>query len=351
MKIKIITIHAMHNPGSVLQAYALQEYLNKENNVKIIDYQPDYFYNEGNKIKLLLKKILFRKQYRLRNKKFMDFVYNNMNLTDKYKTYQELIKANLLADVFIVGSDQLWNTDFPCGNDLSFYLKFIEKGKKISYSTSIGKKIIDEKNKKMLIDNLKEFKHISVREKSTSITLSNLLEKKINWVCDPVFLLPKEKYMSFINKDLHFINKYVVVYLAPKSKCLDNIIKYYKNMGLDIILVGGVTKRCYCDKHIIDTGPEDFLNLIYHAETVVSTSFHATAFCLIFHKNFISILPERNGERIISLLEQTNLTNRCVKNDINIKEINKPIIWDDVDVKLNSYIEESKEYLNNAIKA
>lgn len=353
MQIKIITIHAMHNPGSVFQAYALQEYLkeNETNKVEIIDYRPNYFYNEGNKLKLLIKKIVYRKSYNSRNKKFINFIEDNMKLTKTYETYEELEKANLLANFFIVGSDQLWNTDFPCGNDLAFYLKFVKEGTKISYSTSVGKKYIDEHNKEILMNNLSDFKSISVREKSTSITLEKLFNKQVTWVCDPVFLLSKEKYMQFIDaSNPIFDNKYVAVYLAPESKILDSIIEHYKRKGYSIVLVGGVTKRCKCDKHIADVGPEDFLNLIYHAEAIVSTSFHATAFCHIFHKEFITILPKKNGERITSLLSQTDLLNRGIEEKINFNEIEQPIVWEYVDERLNKYIDNSRKYLKNALK-
>lgn len=350
MKIKIITIHAMHNPGSVFQAYALQEYLKEDNNVEIIDYRPDYFYSEGNKLKLLIKKIIYGNSYKSRNQKFTKFIDTYMQLTDKYHSFDDLKKANISSDLFIVGSDQLWNTDFPCGNDLAFYLKFVKDGVKISYSTSVGKRIIDEKNKKVLENNLTDFKKISVREKSTSIILEEMLKRDINWACDPVFLLKKEKYMKFINNESPFSKKYVVIYLAPKSKILDSIVQYYKEKGLYVILAGGVTKRCYCNKHIIDVGPEDFLNLIYHAEFVVSSSFHATAFCHIFHKEFITIIPQKNGERITSLLEQTELTNRGVKDKIDFNEINETIIWSNVEEKLGEYIDNSKDYLEKAIR-
>lgn len=350
MKIKIITIHAMHNPGSVLQAYALQEYLKNNYEVKIIDYRPNYFYDEGSKLKLALKKLLYGRAYKSRENKFRDFVKNNMQLTQLYKSYEELENSNLNADVFITGSDQLWNTDFPCGNDRAFYLKFVNCGKKISYSTSIGKKNIDEKNQKVLKENLMDFSNISVREKSTVDFLNNLLNKKVTWVCDPVFLLDKSKYTKFIDNRYSIEEKYVFVYLPPELKVLDMLIDEYKKRGYKIILGGGVLKRCECDNHIIDMGPEDFLSLIYYADIVISTSFHATAFCHIFHKEFFTILPTKNGERISSLLEQTELSTRGIKEDTKEYDIDGANInWETVDIKLREYINESKNYIDKAL--
>ena len=351
MDIKIITIHAMHNPGSVFQAYALQEYLKSEHSVEIIDYRPLYLYSEGSMFKLIVKKILWGHAYRNRNKKFIEFVEKKMNLTHKYKTLRELCLANLSADVFMTGSDQLWNTDFPCGKDEAFYLSFVKTGKKISYSTSVGKKDIDQDNLNLLKEKLADFSSLSVREKSTAEQLSSALKRNVSWVCDPVLLLPASSYMPFIAADSPFNKKYAVVYLLGSSERLDKVVDYYKSKGLFVVLAGGFTKRCNCDLHIKDVGPEDFLNLIYHAEIVISSSFHATAFCHIFHKNFITFLPKANGERISSLLECSGLETHSVHHEeaVDLTKIDESIDWNIVEKKLNVYIEHSKEFLKSEL--
>lgn len=350
MDIKIITIHAMHNPGSALQAYALQEYLQGRYNAKIIDYRPKYFYSEGSKWKLLLKKMLYKKEYKSRTHKFDSFIQNNIRLTKKYESLKELCDGNITGDVFIVGSDQLWNTDFPCGNDDAFYLDFVKSGKKISYSTSVGKRYIDNDNEKRLLAKLEEFSSLAVREKSTAEYLSNILRKNVEWVCDPVFLLKKESYLKFVGEKSIICKPYVVVYLSGVDERLDMIIEEYRNLGFYIVLAGGFSRRCRCDLHIKDVGPEEFLNLIYYAECVISSSFHATAFCHIFEKNFITLIPDKNGERIISLLEQSQLRNRAVETSVDFSKINQEIDWKSVFIKMDSYISSSMNYLHSAIE-
>ena len=121
-------------------------------------------------------------------------------------------------------------------------------------------------------------------------------------------------------------------------------------MGLMIVLGGGYNKsRCVCDVHIKDMGPLDFLNCIKFAEVVVSTSFHATAFCHIFHKEFVTILPQKNGERINSLLNQTGLPNRGVYDFMDKDILQKKINWNDVDERLFEYIQASKLYLDESL--
>ena len=346
MEIKIITLHSLFNPGSALQAFALQEYLSKDNNVQIIDYRPSYSRYGKSFIKALVRKILFFRLRLSESKKFNRFMNKFMNLTRTFYSYKSLRKACLNADLFIVGSDQLWNTDYPCGNDDAFYLDFVKGTKKITYSTSVGKKIIDEKNLNKIMEFADTFSSIAVREKDTAIQLTKKLERTVTWVCDPVFLLNRNVYESMIVQKPIFDKTYAFIYLSPKSPMLDILIDYYRSKGLMIVLGGGYNKsRCNCDIHLKDMGPLDFLNCIRFAEVVISTSFHATAFCHIFHKEFVTILPPKNGERIVSLLEQTGLTNRSVIDKVDFNAIQKKIDWNETDQKLNEYIHESKLYL------
>ena len=345
MKSEIITIHAMHNPGSVYQAYALQQYLIKYNQeVEIIDYRPDYFYKEKSGIKYYIKKLLFNKLYKSRNNRFNEFINKNMQLSDQIKSYEKLENYDFNADKYIVGSDQLWNSDFACGNDLAFYLDFVEdNSKKYSYSTSVGKKIIDKNNYDILKEHLNKFNLLSVREKSTAIFLQKELQRQVNFVCDPVFLLKKEEYLKFINP-INITNKFVMVYLTPKNDIVDSLVQRYKDEGYTIILVGGFSKRCECDIHIKDAGPEEFLSYIYYSSVVISTSFHATAFAHIFHKDFYTILPKNNSERIESLLSVSNLLERGLS---SFKISSNKIDWNDVDIKIENYVNESKEYIDS----
>ena len=339
MEIKIITLHSLFNPGSAFQAFALQKYLSKKHDVQIIDYRPAYSRYGGSFLKAFIRKILFFRLRLSESKKFNGFMNEYMNLTKTFYSYKSLSKAKLNADLFIVGSDQLWNTDFACGNDNAFYLDFVKNAKKITYSTSVGKKIIDEKNLNKIKEFADSFSSIAVREKDTAVQLTEKLRRTVTWVCDPVFLIDREIYELMIEQKSRFDKPYVFVYLSPKSPMLDTVIEYYRSKGFMILLGGGYNKsRCDCDVHIKDMGPLEFLNCIKFAEVVVSTSFHATAFCHIFHKEFVTILPPKNGERIVSLLEQTGLMNRSVAEKVDIDAIEKTIDWKSVDIRLDEYV-------------
>lgn len=348
--INIITLHSIPNPGSVLQAYALQQFLFEMGyDNEIIDYRPFYSNIGKNKIKGIIRKFLFYRNQRYLLNKYSDFVENNMKLTQNtYSNFNSLVEHPPIADKYLTGSDQLWNLTYDCGKDDAYFLKFIDSDKKYSFATSVGKRNIPIDELNVILKNINTFKSISTREKSTSEILSKSLNREVEWVCDPVFLLDKDKYMRMVKNVEH--EDYAVIYLSKSSDLLDQIVdKIKKEYGYRIILAGGNIKRCSCDLHIKDLGPYDFLSYLYNAKLVISSSFHATAFSHIFHKEFISILPEGNSERIESLLELTGLQDRIIRDTKQLDCLNKNIDFGAVDEKLDIFINTSKEFLINKI--
>ncbi|MCQ2211395.1 MAG: polysaccharide pyruvyl transferase family protein [Paludibacteraceae bacterium] len=345
MRILIITLHSIYNPGSALQAYGLQQFLLQEGyNAEIIDYRPMYSTIGKNKLKGIIRKIMFFRNEKKIKKRYNEFVSNNLILTKKYRTYSQLLSDCPKADVYIAGSDQLWNMSYDCGKDDSYYLKFVTNGRKLSYATSIGKRDISEIEVKRIQELTSDYYSISVREKSTGITLSKRLQREIKWVCDPVFLLPKTQYEKMTKKIL--MEPYAVIYLSAESDLLEAVIRDIREkLRCKIVLLGGNRVRCDCDIHIKDAGPEEFLSLLKYAEIVVSSSFHATAFSLIFHKKFGVILPKGNGERIESLLELSELKSRIIGKEEDFSGLYSKIEYDTRDRFINSFVCESKDYL------
>ena len=349
MNIEILTLHALQNPGSAWQAYALQAYLAPRHNAEIIDYRPPYLLSEGKPLRYLAKRILHGVAYWRRQRKFERFIQSCMKLSARFTSARQLERAQWRADVFMTGSDQLWNPDFPCGRDPAFYLSFVKNARKMAYSTSVGKKDLDAGTRRVLTEKLSDFDAISVREKSTARQLGELLHRDVAWVCDPVFLLSKEAYEPFARGTRQVDGPYALVYLSKASPALDRVVEYYKAKGLRIVLGGGVTRRCQCDLHLKDMGPEDFVGLISRAEVVVSSSFHATAFCHIFHRPFVTFVPSKNGERITSLLEESGLTDHATSHSSvpDSARFDSPIDWNKVDCNLENYIRNSKSFLES----
>ncbi len=348
MRIRIITIHGIPNFGSVFQSYGLCKYLKESGyeDTEIIDYNPAY-YNKGS-IKTLLGRVLNYKSYIIRTRKFRDFVAKNLSLTSKkFKTINELSTENFDADVYIAGGDQLWNVFHDSGNDPAYRLTCFN-GKKISYATSMGQKDFPPDELKKLANDIRDFSSIAVREASSVPLLKSQGLAATN-VVDPVYLLPVEEYEKFLVP----VNQpdYMVVYLVTPSKLLEDTITYLKNKyNLRVILCSGFSKKCTCDEFKKDLGPDEILSYIKNAKIVLSSSFHATAFSIMFQKQFYTILPDTHtNERIEDLLEKRGLSYRIVKNDTKFDEnFDKEIDYSSIK-DYSCLVEKSKDYLKNAL--
>lgn len=348
MKIRIITIHGIPNFGSVFQSYALCNYLqeNGYSDVKLIDYNPEYF--NPKTFRSIVGKILNFCAYLKREKKFRSFVEKNIPLSEKKYTNAKNLETDFEdADVCIAGGDQLWNVYHDCGKDEAYKLTFA-KGKKISYATSMGKKNFSKEDLLALAELIKDFSSVSVRE-SSSVDLLKSVNINAEHSVDPVYLLEKSDYEKFVKP----VNQpdYLLVYLVTPSKLLEDCIAYLsKKYNLKVILCSGFSKKCTCDEFLKDLGPDEILSYIANAKIVLSSSFHATSFSLIFNKQFFTILPDMNtNERIEDLLKHRELSHRIITDNSNLEEALDDVI-DFASVKSYSdYVEKSKNYLRKAL--
>lgn len=349
MKIRIITIHGIPNFGSVFQSYALCEYLKSQgyNDVRIIDYNPRYYTSKS--LRAITGRVLNLGDYVRRTRKFRDFIEQNLPLTGKsFTKLSELKQYDFLADIYIAGGDQLWNVYHTCGNDDAYKLTWIS-GKKISYGTSLGQTDFTDEQVKELVSKISDFSSVSVRE-STSVQMLRTRGIESTHCVDPVYLLDEEKYRKFLKP----VNQppYLLVYLVTPSKLLDRTIEVLsKKYGLKVILCSGFLKKCVCDQFLKDLGPDEILSYIYHAEIVLSSSFHATSFSLIFKKQFFTILPGlHTNERILDLLSQRELMQRIITDEEQLNNACDMKIDYSTLKTYDNMIEASKEYLKGALK-
>ena len=177
MKIDIITCNYAYNYGAVLQTYALSQYLSdQKHDVQVINYQPSYARDTNGKKNIIkvLKSIIRKPDYMKGKKVFNRFLNNYVNLTKKeYKNNIQLKENIPVADIYIAGSDQIWNCNLPNGYDDAFFLDFVPRNKKrISYAASIAMDKINEEQQNRFKTMLKDFDKISVRE-STAVRILN----------------------------------------------------------------------------------------------------------------------------------------------------------------------------------
>lgn len=353
MKIKIITIHCISNFGSVFQAASLQKFLkDHEYDSEIIDYRPKYFDRGRNAVKTLIGRILNNKAYNRRRDKFNSFIENNMTLTERaYKSFSELYSLDKTADVYIAGGDQLWNDYHFSGRDPAYKLAFISQGIKISFGTSLGRDNLSTDEVNRLIQQVSDFSFIGLREKSSIQFFMKAGFKNVMHVTDPVLLLKKDFFEKLSKKPK--ISNYVLIYLVDKSSLLDRIVEFIsKELKLEIVHICGFQKKCYCDYFLKDSGPEEILGYIINANLVISASFHATLFSLLFNKDFVSLLPGKNtNARIIELLDYVGLSNRIITDNSNLVILEESIDYSDVNNILEKFAIESQNKLIELLKS
>ncbi|MDE6098489.1 MAG: polysaccharide pyruvyl transferase family protein [Muribaculaceae bacterium] len=365
MKICTITCHDVYNYGASLQAYALQEYCRSlGHDYCIIDYKPPYLSNHYNLWSIcnpIFDKPVVRELYRMaklpgrlrqlkRKRLFDDFTKKYLSLTKKrYDSSEDIAEDCPSADLYIAGSDQIWNTLFPNGADAAFYLDFVKNGaRKISYAASFATEKIHNGLDSFVKEKLKNFDAISVRESSALQILQKLDFCDATLLADPVFLLAREQWAKLIEKPISGNDEYIFVYDCEKSHKLRAIAEELRRKtGLKICSVSAIYGR-YADKNYELSGPKEFLSLLANARYVLANSFHALAFSLIFQKDFYIVnRNEGINKRMSDLLCSINLSNRLVDKPIDIDL--EAIQYQSVEAEINSLIDTSCHYLNQQI--
>lgn len=345
MKIATITYSWAQNWGAVLQAYALVEYLNSMgHDAKLIDYR-----EFDNKLISTVKSIpdgivdlLTISASKRRILRYNEFREKALKLTEKCNNTAELKKLNKDFDAFVTGSDQVWNVGFGVCKD--FYLEFADSEKKrISYAPSFGVTSIPEEHRKDTIEGINNIQELSVREESGRKIIADLTGREATVVLDPVFLLTQDQWKK-VSKPSGQKEKYIFVYptqITPKLKAAVKLLK--EKTGLKAVSPFYIP-GCKTAK---DIGPREFIDYIANAEYVVASSFHATAFSLIFNKKLIVITHNMTGSRTTDLLTRVGMES-CIISDV--KEV-ETFRWnyDKCNKLMEKYINESKGFLDKAL--
>ncbi len=354
MKIKIITIHCIHNFGSVFQSFGLVKYLRDQGyDAELIDYRPTYYFKGRNAVKKILAIGLNYFAYKRQSQKYDEFINNYLPKGKVYRTIDDLRELDSTDSLFIAGGDQLWNNFHPCGKDDAYKLTFVNQGKKIAYGTSMGRNSFRKEELEELSKKIADFYSIGLREQSTVTMLQPYTKVPVYHVADPVLLLNKIDYMSFIGQEPIIKEPYLVMYLANKSELLSKTVEYVANQyDLKVVHVCGFRKKCKCDYFLKDTGPNDLLNLIYYSGFVVSASFHATIFSILLNKQFCTLLPEAGtNTRIEDALSYYNLNNRIIRKIDDLSQLDKVINFDNVNEIRDIFVQQSKKCLITEIES
>lgn len=326
--VAIITMHRVFNYGSILQAVALSNFLKTNRyNPLVVDYKfPNDYHSSIASRKAVDPTISWFRQHinglcnrviksdvEHKIKGFTDYL-NQLSLTQSYNNEEELIKSPVKADIYLTGSDQVWNPRYV-GKDLSFLLSWVPKKlgrRKVSYGASFGAKQLDHEHVAYIEPLLKDYDAISTREENEILPSIGL---KNNVVLDPIFLLNREEWSKSINASPIVKGEYILCYIIGYSynpfPYADKVIKHIKKKkGYKVIMVPGEPLNILRGYKIMnDCTPTEILNLFYNASYIITSSFHGTAFAINFGIPFTTIVDDEsdNDNRQESLIKRVGL--------------------------------------------
>lgn len=357
MKIGILTFHRAINYGAVLQCFALYKtLLSMGNEVEIIDYRPWFiekyrklfekkdFQSAGGgwgKLRYLFScaSLIFSKKKTV--KKFDLFLSKNMRYSDKFKN--DNVSTNY--DLIIFGSDQIWSPETCNGLDSIYMGQFPKNNMKfISYAASVGKlETIQGKLATVFHNNLNAFDTISVREENLHLFLKHAYNIESNIVCDPSLLLQSKDYMQ-ISQECNEDNFVLLFDLTDDNKAYNFAKRIAHQLNAKVIELKAVMnpfrKRNYMRTEI---SPEQFIGYINKARCIITNSFHATSFSIIFQKDFYTLKRNSNNERSRTLLSKVGLLERIVKTDEIVNY--SPIDYISINSKIESFRTDSTKFI------
>ncbi len=369
MKVGVITRHAVPNYGSLLQSYATQVALERMGyDAEIIDYIRNDERAENlsktlvkgkkwdrNLITRMIYNAIQMPNYSKMYKKFELYRKDFLKVTENtYKDLEQLKENMPEEDVYCSGSDQIWGRIGQDEYDEAYFLEFVKNKKCIAYSSSFGKTELNENLDKNLNNLLKKYSKILVREKSAKEILEKHNIKNVEQVLDPTLLLSQNEWEELANKtNLKKKEKYILIYQLHANKEFNNYAKRFaksKNMKL--------LRLSPSFYHITRSGKLIYLPTQYellwyfkNADYILTDSFHATVFSIIFNKKFIDILPlNKTGTRIESILDLLKIDNRILEDYNDFNSIDKNIDYESVNKKLEEEKQRSIELLKDAIE-
>lgn len=346
MRIGILTLPLHTNYGGILQAYALQTVLERMGHeVVVFDkilpepslplWKCPFVYSKRLVNKLLGRKdnIVFLEQY---VSKIKPIIQQNTNKFIKiyihrvsFKTFAQIPDADTF-NAIIVGSDQVWRPIYFGEDHIDDAFLAFARGwniKRIVYAASFGVdkweySPVQTETCKSLLHN---FDAISVREESGVKLCREFFECKAQLVLDPTMLLDKSDYVKIIKtsnvpKSKGNLLVYILDETPDKTALIKNIADKY---NLKPFRVGSNTEKIHAPlNERIQPPVEEWLRGFYDAEFVITDSFHACVFAILFEKQFVVIGNKKRGmSRFISLLSLFGLENRLIAENSNVSAV------------------------------
>ena len=369
--IVLVTWIGSGNYGTSLQSFALHKKLDMLGyNVSLLQWLPKKF-----TFKLKIKKILamlgidvceinnrlHHQDKSIKNQKLNAFITSNYNFCEPIYTQKELKKFVLNTDVFVTGSDQIWNTAY--GFSPFYFLDFADGAKKIAYASSIGLNDFPEEHKEKVSLLLNSFSHIGLREITAVNAVSILLNRTdIIQVLDPTFLLNSDDWTNVTKSasiEIKLPQKYILCYLIGRNSWYEEQLKnVMATTGIpNIVVIPAVENPNFSIAGAIvydSAGPSEFVKLIKDATFVCTDSFHAAAISINLNVDFVEFMRFKDADngsqnsRIYDVLSHYKLSNRIYSDKHT--EWRDKIDYTYVNEQLDRDRRISIDYLINAIE-
>ena len=320
LKIGIITLSASDNCGSCLQAYALKKILESYGEVDVINFSSSSSHmmydlpqlNLMKRLTLHFSKDALNKRKRLTRckKSYESFRINYLGIDVDNEVFADTLP--LIADkydIYVVGSDQVWNVQMA-DFDESFFLGWTKK-KKVAYAPSLGGSDIRmANNASQYIKWINSFDYLSVREEVGLKCLKEIADKDVKKSLDPTLLLRKDDWEKLVGERI-IDGEYIFYY--SWAYCYEEELQIVKTesqrLGVPAVVIDS---RKWKYKNATDygfvlskeEGPLAFLNLMYYAKYAYVESFHGLVFAYIFNKNFWLLDTHENLNELDSRLRE-----------------------------------------------
>lgn len=280
--------------------------------------------------------------------------FNNkyVHIAEEYDTESSMEHIVKKYDVFITGSDQVWNPYWGFIGKKE-YLTFAHNKKKVALSASFGVSEIPEDKKESIAQCLNGLDAISVRENRAAEIVKDLTGQVVPVLIDPTMCIDIEQWKKIARRPICFKSKsYVLMYVLGdmKRECLLSVSKYCDKIGAELVIL---KQNMICDKFPV--GPREYLYLIANAKYVVTDSFHGSVFSILFHRNLAifhrdGLLEDQDMmSRLDTLMDKFSLED-CLMTDelFDFKNINLDR-WNEIDNRIKMYREDFEQFLMNQL--
>ncbi len=344
-KVGIVTFTYGDNFGQRLQNFAVQEYL------KSLGFEPYTI-----KVKGLYEDNITRFKQFIQNRYSISNIVSCLNRTKRFdefnkqyiRFYNTKSSKEFSAkkfndyDLFIAGSDQVWNPNSPAVNH-NYFLTFVPREKRMSFAASFSVDEIPDGKIQEYKNYINGIDYLTVRENSGVKIINKICGKQALLVCDPTLLFNGEWWGKLERRPKkQFTNKYILKYFLGQTTNNESIEIFAKENGLEIIDLG-------LKNGFYDIDPAEFVYMIHHAKYVFTDSYHGMLFSMQFNKPFRNFNRVDSNVSMNSRFETVFSVLNVKQENIRSSDLDSMLNYEEISKELEKFRERSKGILNECI--